>query len=110
MMTNFKIFENDTKTKLYYHIMKNDDLKKYYNKLKKTGLQIVFLEIPGSDYEISLICHMSEEDKNNNFFKNWYWGEDINTIAHIMVNFTPVDPVKFLKDCEIRKNAKKYNL
>lgn len=109
MITKFKIFENNTDKKIYYHTVKGDDVEKLYKKIKKSGINTVFFEIPDNEEELAVICFMSDEEKAKNL-KKGYWGEDPKTSAYIMVNFEPIDPERFMKECEIRKNAKKYNL
>lgn len=109
MITKFKIFENNNDKKMFYHIIKNDDFEKFYKKIKKSKLNAVFFEIPEKHDEVSVICNMSDYEKTK-YFRGWYWGEDLKISTHIMINFQPIDPEKYMKEWEIRKQSKKYNL
>jgi len=110
MITNFKIFENNTDKKIFYRIIKSEDFGIFYKEIKKIKIKTVFFEASDDQENIVAISTMTNDEKIK-YFKNMYWSDDYRTSAYMMTNFTPIiDPEKFLKEWKIRKQANKYNL
>jgi len=109
-MKYLKTYENSTKN-IYYRAVKIANVEKFNNKLKRLKINPAWFEAPENktnikslDSEILIVIVSMTPATLKKFNKNVHWNDNIETSAHIMVNFNVVN------DIETWIETKKYNL